>query len=363
MANQTTCSARPRVALAMGDPAGISPELTARLMSDGVVAKATRLIVIGDLRVLEAGARVAGLAPEFVIWRGGSDPWLDGDKHLFVDLAHLDPASVSLGHSSRLGGRFAMANFRAALRLSRDQVTQATTFTPFNKHSMKLFDGSYVDEIDVIAKESGSQGPGREFNVLDGLWNARVTSHVPISGVAALIKQEAILNGLRLTDACMRKAGFATPRIAVAGLNPHAGDNGNFGREEIDEIEPAVAAAKAEGIVCDGPYPADTVFLRALRGDFDAVQTMYHDQGQIAVKLIGFDKGVTLIGGFPFPVCTPAHGTAYDIAGRGKANPGASRNAMLMAARMATPDTLDAASRSERLAAVIAGLQSGLADG
>ena len=121
----------------------------------------------------------------------------------------------------------------------------------------------------------------------------------------------------------------------MAALNPHAGDGGNFGREEIDIIAPAVEAARAKGIGCDGPYPADTVFVRARRGDYDAVLTMYHDQGQIAMKLMGFDRGVTLLGGFPFPICTPAHGTAYDIAGKGIANIGATRAAVLLAAAMA----------------------------
>jgi 4-hydroxythreonine-4-phosphate dehydrogenase len=141
---------------------------------------------------------------------------------------------------------------------------------------------------------------------------------------------------MALTDRCLREAGIANPRIAVAALNPHAGDGGNFGREEIDVIEPAVKAGIARGFNAFGPYPADTVYGRALRGDFDAVLTMYHDQGQIAMKLVGFDRGVTLMGGLPFPVCTPAHGTAYDIAGQGIANVGATREAVLLAARMAS---------------------------
>jgi Pyridoxal phosphate biosynthetic protein PdxA len=125
----------------------------------------------------------------------------------------------------------------------------------------------------------------------------------------------------------MRESGYEQPRIAVAGLNPHAGDNGNFGREEIDVIAPAIAAGRREGIVCQGPFPSDTVFVRARKGEFDAVLTMYHDQGQIAIKLLGFEQGVTLLGGFPFPVLTAAHGSAYDIAGKGVANPGAMREA------------------------------------
>jgi len=118
-------------------------------------------------------------------------------------------------------------------------------------------------------------------------------------------------------------------------LNPHNGDNGSFGREEIDIIEPGVRLAATRGYIADGPYSADTIFVRASKGAFDGVVTMYHDQGQIAMKLMGFDRGVTLLGGFPFPICTPAHGTAYDIAGKGIANIGATRAAVLLAAEMA----------------------------
>jgi len=206
----------------------------------------------------------------------------------------------------------------------------------------------------VITAETGAKSDGREFNILGDLWNARVTSHVPLSGVAELITKDRVLAGIRLTNESMKAAGFATPRIAIAALNPHAGDGGNFGHEDDAEIAPAVAAAKAEGIVCDGPYPSDTVFLRAKRGDYDVVQTMYHDQGQIAMKLMGFELGVTLIGGYGFPICTPAHGTAYDIAGQGIANLGATREAMRVAARMARPAGTPARERARLLTESIA---------
>jgi 4-hydroxythreonine-4-phosphate dehydrogenase len=133
----------------------------------------------------------------------------------------------------------------------------------------------------------------------------------------------------------MQAAGFERPRLAVAGLNPHAGDSGNFGREEIHVIEPAVRAAATRQLAVEGPFSPDTVFLRVKAGLHDAVLTMYHDQGQIAMKLIGFDRGITLIGGYPFPITTPAHGTAFDIAGQGKANLGATRRAFEIAADMA----------------------------
>lgn len=159
--------------------------------------------------------------------------------------------------------------------------------------------------------------------------------------MARSITADRILRAIDLTDRTMRAAGFGAPRIAVAGLNPHAGDGGNFGREEIDVIGPAVRQA-AEKHRVTGPVPSDTVYVRALKGAFDAVLTMYHDQGQIAMKLIGFDRGVTLIGGLPFWIATPAHGTACDIAGKGVASPGGTIRALQLATRL----VLRGASRS-----------------
>ena len=132
----------------------------------------------------------------------------------------------------------------------------------------------------------------------------------------------------------LRAAGNAKPRVAVCGLNPHNGDNGNYGTEEIDIIEPGVALARSRGLNVDGPFPADTIFVRAKNGQYDGIVTMYHDQGQIAMKLMGFERGVTVQGGLPIPVTTPAHGTAYDIAGQGVANVGAMKNAFDLACRM-----------------------------
>jgi 4-hydroxythreonine-4-phosphate dehydrogenase len=324
----------PVVVLAMGDPAGISPELTARLMADAAIREAARLVVIGDRRVLDRGARtaaisldVATVAPNAPLPNGSGPP-------ILVDLGHLDPSTIRVGEVQEAGGRYALENFKTALACGMAGAAHAVCFTPFNKSAMRLAHPSYEDEIVFMQEMLGLKSKASEFNVLPKIWNARVTSHVPLSAVASRISRKVICEALALTDAAMREAGYDAPRIGVAALNPHAGDNGNFGREEIDIIGPAVSDAEARGIACDGPYPSDTVFVRAMRGQFDAVLTMYHDQGQIAMKLIGFEEGVTLLGGMPFPVTTPAHGTAYDIAGRGIANPGASRAAVLLAARM-----------------------------
>jgi 4-hydroxythreonine-4-phosphate dehydrogenase len=320
---------KPRIALAIGDPAGIGAELAARMAADPEVNAAANLIIIGDARVLDRGAREAGLSLD--LGREGGD----GGRPVLRDLGHLDPDTIELGRATEAGGRFALANFRTGLEMAKEGAVDAVCFTPFNKAAMRLANGAYDDEISYVSGVLGVSGPASEFNVLDRLWNARVTSHVPLSAVAGMITEARVLRGIRLTASSMRAAGFEAPRIAVAALNPHAGDGGNFGHEDDEMIAPAVQAARGDGIAVEGPFPSDTVFLRATKGLFDAVLTMYHDQGQIAMKLLGFERGVTLLGGFPFPICTPAHGSAYDIAGKGVAHPGATRAAILLAAQVA----------------------------
>ncbi len=167
------------------------------------------------------------------------------------------------------------------------------------------------------------------------MWNARVTSHVPLRAVADLLSVERIVEAITLADRTLKEAGFQAPRIAVAAINPHAGDGGQIGREEIEVIAPAVEQARALGIQADGPFPSDTLYIRVRDKQYDCAVSMYHDQGQIAIKLLGFHMGVSVLGGLPFPVATPAHGTAFDIAGANKARLEPSRRAFLMVCDMA----------------------------
>jgi 4-hydroxythreonine-4-phosphate dehydrogenase len=323
-----------RIALVMGDPCGISPELTAKLLAIPETTAQAAVLVIGDLRVFRQGEAVARVSVPLGVTRKLSEARPAPGRASFLDLENLDPATVQRGQASAEGGAYAMANFKFALKLAKDGQVDAICFTPFNKQALRLAGNPYEDEMQLAADELGYKGSYGEFNVLENIWNARVTSHVPLAKVSSLLSVESILRALTLTNDSLLAAGIASPRIAVAALNPHAGDGGNFGREEIDIIEPAVAAAKARQIRVDGPFPSDTVFLRAKGGAYDAVLTMYHDQGQIAIKLMGFDRGVTVLGGLPVPICTPAHGTAYDIAGQGVANVEATRRAFKLACAM-----------------------------
>lgn len=323
-----------RIALVMGDPCGISPELTAKLLAMPDIPERAAILALGDLRVFREGEAVAKVSVPLDVARRADDAHPVPGRPAFLDLGNLDPASVTRGEASAAGGASAMANFKFALGLAREGRVDAICFTPFNKQALRLAGNPYEDEMQLAADELGYKGAYGEFNVLEDIWNARVTSHVPLAKVSSLLSADAIVRALTLTNDSLRAAGIASPRIAVAALNPHAGDGGNFGREEIDIIAPAIAAAKSRQIRADGPFPSDTVFLRAKGGAYDAVLTMYHDQGQIAIKLMGFDRGVTVLGGLPVPICTPAHGTAYDIAGRGVANPEATRRAFLLACTM-----------------------------
>ena len=332
----------PRVVIAMGDPAGISPELLAKLLSQKELLELAAVTVIGDRRVLALGEQAAGVTLDIATVGAVDKAAAQPGRPVFVDLEHLDPATIPMAQATAEGGRFAMRNFGEALTAAKAHRHDGIMFTPFNKLALKRAGNPYPDEIRWASDLLGWNGGCSEYNKLDDLWNARVTSHEPLRDVADLLTQERIVAAIEATTATLRRAGVARPRIAVAGFNPHAGEGGVFGREEIDVIAPAVETAAKQGEVVDGPFPADTVWLRARRGDYDAVLTMYHDQGQIALKLLGFERGVTILGGMPIPITTPAHGTAYDIQGKGVADPSATIEAfrtlvMLTGKQSATP--------------------------
>ncbi len=234
-------------------------------------------------------------------------------------------------------GEYMLAGLALGLDLCRRGIADAMCFAPLNKAALRAGGMRHADELHYFCEVLDFHGPCVEFNVLESLWTSRVTSHVPLKDVSGLLTREGMAEGIALLTRGLRSTGIQAPRIAVCGLNPHNGDNGAFGREEIDTIGPGVELARERGFPADGPFPADTIFVRAIRKDgqgYDGVLTMYHDQGQIAMKLMGFDRGVTVPGGLPIPIATPAHGTAYDIAGRGIANTGAMQNAFALACRM-----------------------------
>jgi 4-hydroxythreonine-4-phosphate dehydrogenase len=211
----------------------------------------------------------------------------------------------------------------------------AVCFAPLSKAGLHQGGWKYPDEHQMFAAWNRHQGFFGEMNVIEQFSTFRVTSHVALRRALDMITPERITAAIRLADDTLRAAGVATPRIGVAALNPHCGENGLFGDEEIRVIRPTVDALRQEGIQCTGPVSSDAIFLKALRGEFDGVVMMYHDQGQIATKLLGFNKGVTVTAGLRTVYTTPAHGTAFDIVGQGRADTGALEQAVRIAARMA----------------------------
>ena len=325
----------PLLGLMLGDPTGIGPEQCARVLSDRRLSDAARLVVVGDARVLVQGARDAGVALE---WRAYASPedidWSRADVPL-IDLCNCDPAAISRGAVSAEAGRIAGESLRYMIDLAHDDRLDGICFAPLNKSALHAGGWKFNDEHQMFANLTRHEGFFGEMNVLDNLWMSRVTSHVSLRAALDQITPRRIDEALALADRTMRGAGIDQPRIAVCALNPHAGENGLFGREEIDVIAPAVAAAARRGIACRGPFPSDTVFLKAFSGEFDGVLSMYHDQGQIATKLKGFNRGVTVTAGLHTVFTTPAHGTAFDIVGRGVASTGALEQAVRLCARLA----------------------------
>ena len=325
---------KPTIGLVIGDAAGIGPELAAKLLALPDTTEQANILILGDAQILQAGAEIAGCqAPLEVITELDKLDFSRGNP-LMLDLPAPEARSAPLGQVSAACGKAVLKNYTTALHLAWDGVLDGFCFTPFNKAALKLAGNPCEDELQYAVQELGYEQAVSEFNVLGEMWNARVTSHVPLKDVAGLLSIERIVNAIKLAHGALKAAGFAHPRIAVAALNPHAGDNGNIGREEIDIIAPAVEQAKALQIPVEGPFPGDTLYLKIRDGQYHCAVTMYHDQGQTALKLLGFDKGVTFLGGFPFPITTPAHGTAFDIAGQGKANPEATWQAFRMVCEM-----------------------------
>jgi len=309
---------RPRVAVTLGDPAGVGPEITARVCLDPEVLSAVEPVVVGRRMLLAAGAMACGLAmPAVEVVEAG--------------LAQ----EIKPGQPSARTGRQAGAFIEKAVELCRDGRVQAMATAPISKEALQAAGYPDTGHTSLLGRLLGAPRPvmmlaGQRLKVV------LATIHVALRDVPGLLSPEAITHaGLVAEQDLRRYFGLKSPRLAVAALNPHAGENGLFGDEEARIIAPAVAALAAAGVQASGPHPPDTVFWRAARGEFDLVLCMYHDQGLIPLKLLHFEDGVNVTLGLPIIRTSVDHGTAYDIAGKGRANPQSLKAAVLMAGEMA----------------------------
>lgn len=304
------------LALTMGDRYGVGPELVARIIADWHPGTGLVPLVFGDRRVFEHGCAVAGVTPS-IETVGHPDAARQGGRPSFVDRSFEAPVGGA-GHVSPQAGTEVLETLGEVLRYAQGGAIDGLVYAPLNKQALREAGNMGRDEAEFFSSRLGARAS--EINMLGDIWTSRVTSHVPLAEVVGLIDRASVRDAIARMYDFLRALNVAAPRLAVAALNPHAGEGGLFGSEEAEIIRPAVEDAAADGIDVEGPFPADTVFPMVLRGSHHAVVTMYHDQGQIALKLHGLGQGVTVMAGLPIPITTAGHGTAFDIAGKGIAD-------------------------------------------
>jgi len=318
----------------LGDATGIGPELIVKALNDNEIKKLATWVIVDDKRVLKQGEEIAGLQIDVNEIEDISQVVPEDGKVYFIDLKNLDPKDFKLGVLSEKAGKAAGDTLKYLLGLSLHNEIDGVIYGPLNKEALQRGGHHFKDELHFFADLLNCKHGFGEINIMDDLWVCRVTSHIPMKEVSSYITKENVLDRIYFAHRNLTRAGYSDPKIAVASFNPHSGEGGLTGTEEVDAIIPAVKEAEKEGINVVGPYSADTIFLRRERETFDCLLAMYHDQAQIGMKLLGFNRGVTMSAGLPVILTTPAHGTAFDIAGKGIANDGPTKEAIKMLVRM-----------------------------
>ena len=309
----------PTIVLTMGDPAGVGPEVLLKALADPEVAPLARWIVVGDAPVLEMAARVTGAPLQSAELR---------DPHALRDIDQF-----AFGRLEARCGTAAVEYVRIAAQMCLDGSADAMVTAPLNKEAVSLSGRKFSGHTEYIAGLCGAS-ESRMLLASERLSTVHVSTHLPLRQACDL-STARIVRTIELGSEAMRLLGFERPRIAVCGLNPHAGEHGLFGDEDARAIRPAIEAAAAAGIPCSGPHAGDSVFLQGVRGAYDLIVAMYHDQGHIPMKLIDFEGTVNISLGIPIIRTSVDHGTAFDIAGTNAADPRNMKQAMRMAARMA----------------------------
>lgn len=349
--------ALPRLAITMGDPVGVGPEVVAKAVVSGEVTTLCQPVVIGNAAILARAARVCGLT--FEVQQIGSIHDLSGNGAPYssglsggaaapgagrasIVVPVIDPASAApeellalpLGQVSAVAGRASVEYVLRAIDLAVAGEVAGLVTAPINKEAMNAAGFRYAGHTELLAERTGSREAAMML-VTGSFRVCHVTTHVALERVPGLVTAERLATVFDLTWETVRQLGVERPRIAVAGLNPHAGEHGLFGNQEAAVLAPAIERERAAGRDFTGPWPPDTIFARAHRGQFDAVVAMYHDQGHIAIKMIGFDEGVNVSLGLPIVRTSVDHGTAFDIAGQGIARPVSMIQSITLAAQIA----------------------------
>ena len=310
---------KPIVAIPMGDAAGIGPEITVKALANPEVFNKARCVVVGDRKVLADAAQFSGVNLKMnCIADPAEGDFSEGVLNL-IDLDNIDMDKLKIGEIQAMTGRAAFEYIEQATRLCMDKKADVLATTAINKESLKLAKVPYIGHTEMVGAFTGTKNPLTMFQVR----NLRVfflTRHVSLRQACDLVTKDRLDVFIDDCLQALKVLGIDQPKIAVAGLNPHSGEHGLFGNEEVDHVIPAVEAAKARGIDIEGPIGADSVFHQALNGRYDAVLSLYHDQGHIATKMVDFERTISITCGMPILRTSVDHGTALDIAGKGIAS-------------------------------------------
>jgi 4-hydroxythreonine-4-phosphate dehydrogenase len=310
---------RPVLAVTMGDPAGIGPEIAVRALLAPEVRDCSRSFLIGDARVFERALSVCDLSASLNRIAG---PEAIADRDGVIDVVHqdtADPRVLQMGKVQALGGEAAYAAIRTSIDLAMAGRIAGVATTPINKESLKAAKIPFIGHTEMFAEHTGAREEMTMFTI-SGLKIFFLTRHLSLIDACRQITRDRTLSGIEKAMKALHQLGIDTPHLAVAALNPHGGEDGLFGREEMDAIKPAIEAARSRGMHVSGPVPADSVFHMARIGRYDAVLSLYHDQGHIAAKMMDFEKTVSVTLGLPILRTSVDHGTAFDIAGTGRAS-------------------------------------------
>lgn len=328
---------KPIIGVTMGDPAGVGPEITCKMFAEKTVYDFCRPLVVGDAGCLNEGMNVGKVKLQLnSIKKANEGKFVPGIIDVF-DLHNVDVKNLKMGEPQAMAGKACVEYIKKAVELATDGEIDAIVTGPINKKAMNMGGYKYSGHTELLADLTKT----KDFAMLlvtGPLKVIHVSTHVSLVEAIRRVQKERIMTVIKLADQALRQLGIPHPRIAVAGLNPHAGEDGMFGNEEIDTIAPAIAAVKKTGIDVSGPIAPDTIFMRAKKGEFDVVVAMYHDQGHVAIKMLGFELGVNVSIGLPIIRTSVDHGTAYRRAGRklGTGDPSSLIEATRLAAQMAS---------------------------
>lgn len=329
---------KPTVAMVLGDPAGVGPELVAKLLAQPAYRQKANVLLIADKAELHKGMEIAQTQfdyEEITAERLASYHFTEGVPAL-IHHKCSHPAPFEYGKVTEQSGVYILETLKIAVDLAQAGYVQSICFAPLNKQAMHKGGLKYRDELHWFAEQTNFHDFVCELNVVDNIWAGRVTSHIPFKDIVPNLSVKAVVDCVRLLHKALTQAGVNNPKIAVQALNPHGGEGGVFGDEEITIITPGIEKAREYGIDVYGPFPGDTTMREVERLKIDGVVSMYHDQFSTALKLLGFERGVTVQGGIPIPITTANHGTAFDLHGKNVAIPTAFEAAFNIAVRMGT---------------------------